>query len=537
MGVRPTGDGQTASIEGGTLSIVGPGTHWDGTRVPYAQTASAAVPWRANPKVRPGDRMPAKLVLTADRASLAGASTLLLVGRRDQLLAQTVPGVPHRLWVAMIKQNDPGDTGRTVVTHAEGTPGKIVAGILPEACARHNTPSRALAIPGLVTSAGLRGNVGIVVCLDDPAHAFASALAVARAHPTFSAVSSSIEREVRLVLVGPDGRAIEPVAPLQIACDAVRFAGDLVDQPPDRLTPTAFVDVARRVAERHPGVGCWVAQGRQLEELGLGGIWGVGKASDHPPALVVLDLDRPGPKVAWIGKGIVYDTGGLSIKAKTSMPTMKTDMAGAAAVLAAFEAVAALGAPIRLTAALCIAENAVGPSALRPDDILTLYSGKTVEVNNTDAEGRLVLADGVAWVARNRSPDTIVDLATLTGAQSISVGKRTAAIYCNDDALEGDAVRAGRASGDLVHPLPYQPELFRREFSSPVADMRNSVKDRNNAQSSCAAQFIGNHLDAVTTTARWLHVDMAGPATSGDRGTGYGVGLLLTLAGLGAPIP
>ena len=212
------------------------------------------------------------------------------------------------------------------------------------------------------------------------------------------------------------------------------------------------------------------------------------------------------------------------------MPGMKMDMAGAAAVLAAFEAAVQLGLDKRLTAILCIAENAVGPNATRPDDILTMYSGKTVEVNNTDAEGRLVLADGVAWASKHRSPDIIVDMATLTGAQAAATGKRHAALYCNDDALEQEAVEAGRRSGDLAHPLPYCPEFFRKEFNSLVADMKNSVKDRGNAQSSCAGQFVGNHLDKYT--GKWLHIDMAAPAKRNGRGTGYGVGLLLALAGL-----
>ncbi len=185
----------------------------------------------------------------------------------------------------------------------------------------------------------------------------------------------------------------------------------------------------------------------------------------------------------------------------------------------------------RLTAVLCVAENAIGPAATRPDDVITMYSGHTVEVNNTDAEGRLVLADGVAWAARHRSPDVMIDLATLTGAQSMATGKRQAALYCSDEQLEADAVAAGRRSGDLVHPLPYVPEFFRAEFRSPVADMRNSVKDRSNGQSSCAGQFIANHMREHK--GPWLHVDMAGPAFSGGRATGYGPALLLALLGVG----
>ena len=159
-----------------------------------------------------------------------------------------------------------------------------------------------------------------------------------------------------------------------------------------------------------------------------------------------------------------------------------------------------------------------------------MYSGRTVEINNTDAEGRLVLADGLAWVASERDPDHIIDMATLTGAQGVATGKLHAALYSSTESLELAAIAAGQRCGDLVHPLPYAPELFRKEFRSTVADMRNSVKDRSNAQASCAGQFLRNHL--TDYKGGWLHVDIAGPAVSAGRGTGFGVGLLLSLANI-----
>ena len=481
-----------------------------------------------------GALMPANLTLHADPNEVLGATTLIVIGRKSQLLSQQVrsllpDSLPRGVWELMIERNDGGDFGRSAVTHVEGTPSKIVAGILPEACSRHNTPSRAWAIPGLIGSAGLKGNVGILFAMTASSHALASACAAARSHPTWSGTSSRIERDVRMAFLGKT-RPVEDLDAVRAAVNAVRFAGDLVDQPPAILNPTAFVESARAVAER-TGAEFTVFAGQQLIDEGLGGIWGVGKAAISPPAMVVLDHKRQarGKRVVWVGKGITYDTGGLSIKSKTGMPSMKTDMAGAAACLAAFEAAVRIGVSHPLTTILCIAENAVGPQSMRPDDILEMYSGRTVEVNNTDAEGRLVLADGVAWAAKNRQPDLLVDMATLTGAQSMSTGKRTAALYCNDDDLELLAVRAGRASGDLVHALPYIPEFYKREFVSQVADMKNSVKDRSNAHSSCAGQFINNHLDAVKYTKPWLHIDMAGPAVNGGRGTGYGVALLLVL--------
>ena len=313
--------------------------------------------------------------------------------------------------------------------------------------------------------------------------------------------------------------------------EGIRLAASLFDMPPDVLHTDAFVDTAREVAQQ-VGASIEVIAGDELVEKGYGGLWGVGKAATHKPALAVLTWDPPGATetLAWVGKGIVYDTGGLSIKTKTGMPGMKGDMGGAGAVLGAFQAAATRQAKQRIHALLCLAENSVGPDSTRPDDILDMYSGKTVEVNNTDAEGRLVLADGVAHATKHLSPDVVVDMATLTGAQLMATGKRHAALVCNDDELEARAVAAGKVSGDLTHPLPYVPEFFRKEFKSEIADLKNSVKDRMNAQSSCAGQFVAEHL--VEHDGAWLHIDLAGPAGyDNGRGTGYGVALLAELFG------
>jgi len=198
-------------------------------------------------------------------------------------------------------------------------------------------------------------------------------------------------------------------------------------------------------------------------------------------------------------------------------------MGGAAAVLGAFAALAHKP-PCRLSLLLCLAENAIGPLAYKPDDILTLHSGKTVEINNTDAEGRLLLADGCSYAARVLKADVVLDAATLTGAQGVATGDLHAAVVCDDERIEQALLAAGRETGDLCWPLPCVPEFYRSEFASPIADMRNSVKNRSNAQVSCAAEFVHWHLDG--TKVRWGHVDLAFPAFRGDRGTGYGVALL-----------
>jgi probable aminopeptidase NPEPL1 len=465
--------------------------------------------------------------------------TLLVIGRakslRADLVRRLLPDDPSRdVWMAMLDETDAGDHGRLGSTFLPGGR-RLAVGVLPEPCSRHNAPSRAWAIPRIVAGAPRKGPLGVIVVVDDPAHAYALGLALAAGFPTYSATSRpSRDRTVEISFLGPAGKPVTDLERIRVGAEAVRRAAHWVDQPPNELSTDELVASARALADGLPGARFRSIRGEALVEAGLNGLFAVGRASARPPALVCLEWDAApdAPRVGWVGKGIVYDTGGLSLKQKTSMPGMKNDMAGAAAVLAAFEAAVRLRAPLRLSAVLCVAENAIGPNATRPDDVVRMFSGRTVEVNNTDAEGRLVLADGLAWAASTLGPELLIDLATLTGAQSLATGLLHAGVYATSDALESRVVTAGRASGNLCHPLPFAPELFRAEFSSPVADLRNSVKNRNNAQSSCAGQFILEHLGAYR--GEWCHVDMAGPAMSGGRATGYGVALLLTLAGVGA---
>ena len=478
--------------------------------------------------------MSTTLILTGpDDATTADA--LVLVGTCDALRSDAGRARVHGLvasevFDAMVASLSPQTDADVTSTWLGGEgPRQLVLAAVDDRVSRANAPSRPYAtLAALRKGIPSKGSAVVDVLLDDGAHGLAAAAAAARAFPRYRHRSTAgAERTVTVRLVPLAGEA--PAAPLpQLLADAVRHAAWLGDAPTSELNTDAFVAEAREVAAR-VGARVEVIQGDDLVRAGLGGLFGVGKAAEHGPALVVLTHEPPDATRtwAWVGKGIVYDTGGLSLKGKSDMPGMKGDMGGAAAVLCAFEAAVRAGARARIHALLCLAENAVGPRSTRPDDILTLYSGKTVEVNNTDAEGRLVLADGVAWAAKNLAPDRIVDMATLTGAQLMATGRRHAAVVCNDDALEAAAVAAGRHSGDLVHPLPYCPEFYVRELKSKVADMKNSVKDRMNAQSSCAAQFVAEHLAGYQ--GPWLHVDMAGPSHEGDRATGWGVGLLLAL--------
>jgi probable aminopeptidase NPEPL1 len=467
-------------------------------------------------------------LLDRDHSPPVGACNLIF-GRRAALHTSEWRekfGISAETWAAMLNATPGGDSGACTSTWIDDK--QVLIGVLPEACSRHNSPTRAWAIPDLVRRVRPRGDALIIGLIEDEAHAPAVAMAVARALPLYQQSSGArSERVVRLGLFGPNGLVDDPS--LQHGIDAVRDAARLGDMPTLELGPSALVMEARAVAQAL-GVSIEVIEGEALRDQGFGGLWHVGKAARQPPALVALRWRPEGARrhVAWVGKGIVYDTGGLSIKAKTAMPSMKGDMAGAAAVLYAFRAAVLARPDFSITAVLCIAENAVGPDALRPDDIITLRSGRTVEVNNTDAEGRLVLADGVYWVSKTESPDLVIDIATLTGAVLQSTGKVHAGVVSNTEIVEIAATRAGLISGETCFPLLYAPELLRKEFKSVVADMKNSVKDRNNSQSSCAAIFVAAHLPDPAPP--WLHIDIAGTAWDGERRlTGWGVGLLLAL--------
>jgi leucyl aminopeptidase len=242
-----------------------------------------------------------------------------------------------------------------------------------------------------------------------------------------------------------------------------------------------------------------------------------------------IEVDGRVPHLALVGKGITFDSGGLSLKTATGMETMKTDMGAAAAVLGAVEAAAALGARIRITAWAPLTENMPGGSATKPGDVLTTRSGKTIEVLNTDAEGRLILADGLT-LAVEAAPDAIIDLATLTGAAVVALGREIGALLGNDDDLVGAVRAAGERAGEPLWPLPL-PEDYRSHIESEVADMRNMGRP-GQAGSIAAALLLREFVAEVP----WAHLDIAGPARSDENtryltkgGTGFGVRTLVAL--------
>ncbi|MGF1652321.1 MAG: leucyl aminopeptidase [Actinomycetales bacterium] len=324
-----------------------------------------------------------------------------------------------------------------------------------------------------------------------------------------------------------------------VTAESTWLARDLVNLSPLDLSPPAFADAAREVGDA-AGFDVTVLDEQALAEGGYGGLLAVGAGSSRPPRLVVCE-HRPrkgsaGAHVALVGKGITFDSGGLSLKPPAAMPAMKGDMAGAAAVLAVVAAAARADLPIRVTGYLALAENMPSGTAQRPSDVIRIRGGRTVEVLNTDAEGRLVLADGIV-AAFEQEPDAVVDVATLTGAAVVALGPRTSGLFGTDQSLVDRIAAAGRKAGEAVWPMPLAEDL-RPGLDSPVADIANISGKRDGGMIS-AALFLREFVPADGGAGRrpWAHLDIAGPAfhESGAEditpkgGTGVPVRTLLRL--------
>ncbi|MEV0524801.1 leucyl aminopeptidase [Streptomyces sp. NPDC050439] len=292
-------------------------------------------------------------------------------------------------------------------------------------------------------------------------------------------------------------------------------ARDLVNTPPNDLNPEAFAAVATAAAKEH-GIKIQVLDEKALTKGGFGGILGVGVGSDAPPRLVKLSYTSSKAKkhLAFVGKGITYDSGGISLKPAGHNETMKCDMAGAAAVFAAVVTAARLGLEVNVTGWLALAENMPSGSATRPGDVLRMYSGKTVEVLNTDAEGRLVLADALAKASEDK-PDAIVDVATLTGAMMMALGSRTFGIMANDDAFRAAIHDASEEAGEPSWPMPL-PDHLRKGMDSPTADIANMGERMGGGL--VAGLFLREFIGEGIT---WAHLDIAGPAFNEGGPFGY----------------
>jgi leucyl aminopeptidase len=343
-------------------------------------------------------------------------------------------------------------------------------------------------------------------------------------------------RVARLVLVADraDGVAsVEAAARVaRAAAEAANRARDLQNTPANLLTPQALAERAAAVAEAHPAVEVEALDRAAIAEAGMGGLVAVSQGSATEPRLITLRYraDGDGPTVGLVGKAVTFDSGGISIKPSSGMHEMKMDMSGGAAVIEAVAAIAELGLSLNLVAAVPATENMPSGTATRPGDVITQLNGKTVEVNNTDAEGRLILADALTYCVRELGAERVVDLATLTGAVVIALGSTYAALISNDDEWASEVGAAAERSGELAWRLPLHPE-YKRLTTGTVADLTNSATKRK-----ASTIYAGSFLEEFVDDVPWVHLDIAG--TSWDTGreyvgkgaTGFGVRLLVALA-------
>ena len=309
----------------------------------------------------------------------------------------------------------------------------------------------------------------------------------------------------------------------QVISKYTTLVRDLINTPPSHLTPDSFTKIAASAVKEAGGASAGlklsVMNEVQLKAKGFGGIIGVGQGSANPPRLLHISYTPKASKVkkkyAFVGKGITFDTGGLALKPALGMEAMKSDMSGAAAVTAAAIAIASLKLPVAIEAWAPLAENMPSDTATRPSDILTMYGGKTVEVLNPDAEGRLVLGDALVKAQEDKKLDGIIDVATLTGAQVIALGTRTSAVMTNNPEFSAHFMDVIKETGELFWPMPLPVEL-RASLDSPVADLAN-IGERMGGML-VAGLFL---KDFVSDDLPWLHLDIAGPAFNEGKAHGY----------------
>ncbi len=445
------------------------------------------------------------------RAQLSAAAALGITGAADEV--RRLPGTGLAATVLVLTGVGPADkVTPEVLRRAAGAATRELAG----------TASVALALPA-----------------DDAATIAAvaeGALLGAYSYTRYRVSEASAQAPVssiHLVTAHPRDRATkEAVARAEVVAAAVHGTRDLVNAAPNDLYPAAFADAAKAAAKESgaKGVKITVLDDKALAAGGYGGLIGVGQGSVRGPRLVKVAYSpsRPKAKVALVGKGITFDSGGISIKPAAGMEAMKSDMAGAAAVLHTVLAAARLELPVAVTGWLCLAENMPSGTAQRPSDVLTIRGGKTVEVLNTDAEGRLVMADGLV-AAIEEKPDVVIDIATLTGAQVVALGHRVSAVMGTDD-VRTEVVAAAENAGEQFWPMPLPADL-RAGLKSKVADLAN-IGDRFGGMLTA-----GIFLQEFVGQTPWAHLDIAGPAYNERSahgytpvgGTGVGVRTLLAL--------
>jgi leucyl aminopeptidase len=465
-----------------------------------AATAEAvAVPVRSGPEIDP--------------AYADGLAGIFALGAADLLAHEDAKGEPGELVRAPFRMGD-GITEMLLFGVGDGSPS-------------------ALRRAGATIARHVRGRGKVIACApsgasEDALAAFAEGLLLA-----------SYDFRVGGPAKRPGAETISVVTSAKAALErgatvarAVALARDLTNTTSLEKCPQWLADQAEGLAA-DAGLTVRVRDESALAAGGFGGIVAVGSGSSRPPRLIELTYEPDGASerhIVLIGKGITFDSGGLSLKSNEGMKTMKTDMAGGAVVIGVMSALRTLGVPVKVTGLVAAAENMPSGSAMRPGDVVRHYGGTTSEVLNTDAEGRLVLADALAYADAELDPGTVVDIATLTGAAKVALGLRHAALYATDDTLAGDLTAAGETSGESLWRMPLVEE-YRPAIDSEVADVANVGRGGFGAGSITAALF----LREFAGDRPWAHLDVAGPAraTSDDGeltkgATGYGVRLLLS---------
>jgi leucyl aminopeptidase len=475
-------------------------------------------------------------LLTVRLAATPSASAVLtLPVYRDALAPRLATNDAIAAEVAAILA-DVEDPGRAGTTHLLPRPGRRPSQVLAIGIGEGDESGWRAAGAAVARAAGQQPSVGVALPAQvnpEAVRGIAEGLWLASYRYRLAADARSTAprlRQVTLAVEDPS-RYETAITTARATARATLFARDLTNTPSLRKNPAWFADQVRRAAERYPHLSLAVRDRRALTAEGFGGILAVGSGSANGPRLVELAWRPPGARthVVLVGKGITFDSGGISIKPRDGMLLMRKDMGGAAATVAATLGAAALKLRVRVTALAPLAENMVGADSFRPGDVVRHYGGTTTEIQNTDAEGRLVLADALAYAARRLRPDFLVDLATLTGASRVALGKRTAALFSDNDELTEALSRAAAQAGEQIWRLPL-PGDYLEYLSSDLADY-NHWPDLG-AGSVVAALY----LREFTGQARrkWAHVDMSSPSWS-DRAdgelvkgaTGWGVRTLL----------
>ena len=434
----------------------------------------------------------------------------------DELIKVT--GVPGTAALVLVIGSGlsavPGDQDAESVRRAAGSASRALAGTSHAALL---FPINSPALLAAVTEGALFGAYSFTTYKSKDAKAPVGRLTVVTADAKSAAARSVLSRAIAVA-------------------EQVSWARDLVNTPPLDLYPASFATEARKHFTGSK-VAVRVSDEKSLERQQCGGLIGVGRGSARPPRLVTLTYKpaRAKAHVVLVGKGITFDSGGLCIKPADGMLTMKSDMAGAAAVAAATGAIAALGLPVAVTTYLCLAENMTGADAQRPSDVVTMPNGKTVEIINTDAEGRLVMADGLA-IGSTLKPDLMLDVATLTGAAMVALGGRTTAVIGNTDEIVDQVIDAAKVTGEDMWPMPLLQEL-RPSLDSQIADVKHTGERWGGAIT--AALFLQEFVGEVAgQQIPWAHLDIAGPSFNDKApygytpagGTGHGVRTVVALA-------